>query len=387
MGWFLYLYPDMTTLWKIIIGAGAAIIALWSFWEAIHGIYQAWSDYGPRLHVVAHHWWASSPWRSTLSMAAIGALIVGGIFYIYASRTPHDQKRQANLSVPVGLPPETEKTIKSKLNRLPRLSMFVDGKLKDSQTWEMIEQFRSLFHDTGHQAENVELTQDYPTPGRGEIDIYLMDSPSPDLIDALTLICDGLGRKATFSKTLHGNDIRILIGPPGSPQPERILAPVAAASMPQGKIAWNFGQFLGMISGAFDKNIRGPQFRVTTFQAFGRNVWSSRIDKLTGYVEIDKTKERFPLLYNKDGRAVDLIQMPAIGSDEKTDVLCYFTHNKEDYGSSRATIEIDRFLKEFTPFTFVFSINGGAETRLPFSTEDCRAQVQTFMDYVNRPKH
>jgi hypothetical protein len=185
--------------------------------------------------------------------------------------------------------------------------------------------------------------------------------------------------------TLSRETVTKAEGPPGSPQPERILVPVAAASMPQGQIAWNFGQFLGMHSGTFDKNAPVPQFRITTFQAFGRNVWSSRIDKITGYVEIDKTKERFPLLYNKDGHAVDLIQMPAIGSDEKTEVLCYFTHPREDYGSWQG-IEPDAFLEEFTPFTFVFSINGGAETRLPFSTEECRAQIQIFMDYVNHSK-
>jgi hypothetical protein len=115
---------------------------------------------------------------------------------------------------------EVATAVESKLSRLPRLSMFVDGTLRDSQTWDIIEQFRRLFHKAGHQAENVELTRDYPTPERGEIAIYLMDNPSPDLVEALTMICNGSGRKATFSKTLRGNDIRILIGPPDSPQPD-----------------------------------------------------------------------------------------------------------------------------------------------------------------------
>jgi hypothetical protein len=163
------------------------------------------------------------------------------------------------------------------------------------------------------------------------------------------------------------------------------ISPPAAAMAVPGEIGWNFSSFLGMSSGAYDAGIPAPQFRVQTFQASGRNIWSSTITKIEGYVEIYKTGERFPLLFNKEGTPVDLAQMPPIENDERTAVVCYFSQSAER--SSWQGIEPDIFLDRYTPFTFVVSINGGEERKYPFSTENCRALIQSFIDSVSRPRN
>jgi len=159
--------------------------------------------------------------------------------------------------------------------------------------------------------------------------------------------------------------------------------PTAAMAIP-GEIGWNFSSFLGMSSGGFDPNKPGPQFRIQTFQSFGRNIWSSTITKIEGYVEIDGTGDRLPLLFNKEGKPVDLAQMPAVEIDERIAVVCYFTQDRSLWNGSWQGLEPNIFLDRYTPFTFVVSINGGKERKYPFSTEDCWALIQSFMD-SNKP--
>jgi hypothetical protein len=158
-----------------------------------------------------------------------------------------------------------------------------------------------------------------------------------------------------------------------------VSPPIAAMTVP-GEIGWNFSSFLGMSSGAFDPNKPAPQFRIQTFQSFGRNIWSSTITKIEGYIEIDRTGERLPLLINKEGKPVDLAQMPAIEIDERIAVVCYFTQDRSLWGGSWQGLEPSIFLARYTPFTFVVSINGGTERKYPFSSGDCRALIQSFMD-------
>src|SRR5205823_13166772 len=100
--------------------------------------------------------------------------------------------------------------------------------------------------------------------------------------------------------------------------------PTAAMAIP-GEIGWNFSSFLGMSSGAFDPNKPGPQFRIQTFQSFGRNIWSSTITKIEGYVEID----------------------------ERIAVVCYFTQDRSLWNGSWQGLEPNIFLDRYTPFTFV----------------------------------
>ncbi len=174
-----------------------------------------------------------------------------------------------------------------------------------------------------------------------------------------------------------------------TPRGEKSIAAVSppiAAGRVKGQISWNFSSFLGMSSGS-PTGAPDPQFIVQTFQAFGRNSWSSTITKITGYVEIDGTGERFPLLFNKEGAAVDLAQMPAIENDERTGVVCYFTQDRSLWGSWQGGIETNFFLTHYTPFTFVVSINGEEECKYPFSTEECRALIQSFIDGVLRRRN
>ncbi len=174
------------------------------------------------------------------------------------------------------------------------------------------------------------------------------------------------------------------------PVAEKSITPVSpptAATAVLGEIGWNFSGFLGMTSGAYDPGIPGPQFRVHTFQTSGRNVWSSTITKIEGYVEIDRTGERFPLLFNKAGKAVDLGQMAPVENDERTEVLCYFTQDRSKWDGSWQGIESNVFLDDYTPFTFVVSINGGEERKYPFSSENCRALIQSFIDGVLRRRN
>ena len=171
---------------------------------------------------------------------------------------------------------------------------------------------------------------------------------------------------------------------PGAEKSTAAVSPPKAAMAVPGEIGWNFSSFLGMSGGAFDAGIPAPQFRVQTFQAFGRNIWSSTITKIEGYVEIDATGERFSLLFNKEGTPVDLGQMPPIEIDERTQVVCYFTQDRSLWNGSWQGLEPNIFLDRYTPFTFVVSINGGKERKYPFSTEDCWALIQSFMD-SNKP--
>jgi hypothetical protein len=121
-----------------------------------------------------------------------------------------------------------------------------------------------------------------------------------------------------------------------TPRPETSIAaisPPKAALAVAGHVSWNFSSFLGMTSGS-PTGAPHPMFKVQTFQAFGRNAWSSKITKIEGYVQIDATGERFPLLFNKSGKAVDLGQMPPIENDERTEVLCYFTQDRSKWDGS-----------------------------------------------------
>lgn len=161
-----------------------------------------------------------------------------------------------------------------------------------------------------------------------------------------------------------------------------VSPPTAAMAIP-GEIGWNFSSFLGMSGGGTP----APQVRVQTFQAFGRNIWSSTITKIEGYVEIDGTGERFPLLFNKEGTPVDLEQMPPIEIDERAAVVCYFIQDRSLWGSWQGGIESNSFVNRYTPFTFVVSINGGKERKYPFSTENCRALIQSLIDRISRPKN
>ncbi len=176
---------------------------------------------------------------------------------------------------------------------------------------------------------------------------------------------------------------------PATPETEKSIAAVSppiAAGRVKGQISWNFSSFLGMSSGS-PTGAPDPQFIVQTFQAFGRNSWSSTITKITGYVEIDGTGERFPLLFNKEGTPVDLAQMPSIENDERINVVCFFTQDRSLWGSWQGGVETNSFLNHYTPFTFVVSINGGEESKYPFSTEDCRALIQSFKDGVLRRRN
>ena len=157
-------------------------------------------------------------------------------------------------------------------------------------------------------------------------------------------------------------------------------SPPAAAMAVPGEIGWNFSSFSGMSSGAFDPNKPAPQIRIQTLQSFGRNIWSSTITKIEGYVEIDGTGDRLPLLFNQEGKPVDLTQMPAIEIDERIAVVCYFTQDRSLWNGSWQGLEPNIFLDRYTPFTFVVSINGGKERKYPFPTEDCRVLIQSFID-------
>ena len=140
------------------------------------------------------------------------------------------------------------------------------------------------------------------------------------------------------------------------------------------------------ISGAYFGGEASPKCRVHTFQAFGRNSWSTPITKLAGQLEIDGTGEKFPLLFNKDGKPVDIKEMPPVGNDERVGVVCYFVRDQSLWGTSKGGIEANSFLGRYTPFTLVVSVNGEEETKYPFSTEDCRALIQSFVDEALRRK-
>jgi len=163
----------------------------------------------------------------------------------------------------------------------------------------------------------------------------------------------------------------------GSVQSVANFPPVGA-----GRINWNFGSFLGISCGGTPD----PQCRVQTFQALGRNGLPETITKIAGYVEIDATRDRFPLLLNKDGRAVDLELMLPLENDERVEVLCYFTHDRLRWDGSWPGVEPNWFLEHYTPFTFIVSINGGEKSKYQFSTEACRTLIQPHLDRVQSEK-
>lgn len=155
------------------------------------------------------------------------------------------------------------------------------------------------------------------------------------------------------------------------------LPPIGA-----GRVNWNFGSFLGISCGGTPN----PQCRVQTFQALGRNGSPSTITKIAGYVEINGSAERFPLLLNKDGRGVDLALMSPLEDDEPIQVFCYFTQDRSRWNGSWPGLEADWFVEHYTPFTFTVSINGGEESKYEFSTEACRTLIQPHLDRVHGRK-
>jgi hypothetical protein len=80
--------PEMNPFLKAVAWLAGAIIFVWALFDAIRGLWQTFNEYGPGVHAVLHHWWVSSPWRATLSVALLSAFLVGGAFYLFAKRPP-----------------------------------------------------------------------------------------------------------------------------------------------------------------------------------------------------------------------------------------------------------------------------------------------------------
>lgn len=78
----------MPTIFKLISWLVGGLVAIYAFIDAVRGYYRMYKEYGPNIHATVYHWWLSAPWRSTLSVAILGGLLIGIGFYFFASRPP-----------------------------------------------------------------------------------------------------------------------------------------------------------------------------------------------------------------------------------------------------------------------------------------------------------
>lgn len=119
-------------------------------------------------------------------------------------------------------------------------------------------------------------------------------------------------------------------------------------------ITWKMDYFLSM--GQW--NEKGSMvWRIRYFKAQGVNITNRPINKIDGYVEVDRTGERFPIKLSRDGNIVEANEMLALPPKEQVDIFIFFSNTIKDYSAWKG-FEPSEFMARYSPFTFITIFNG-----------------------------
>jgi hypothetical protein len=106
------------------------------------------------------------------------------------------------------------------------------------------------------------------------------------------------------------------------------------------------------------------------------NTSDAPIRAIDGYVQLDRSSERFPLMLNRNGVLVPPSTLEVLPLHEEVAFCVAFS---EDWATTQ--VEEDRFLRDFAPFTLYVTADGHQSTHV-FSRERCQAVFRAWWDGV-----
>jgi hypothetical protein len=143
-------------------------------------------------------------------------------------------------------------------------------------------------------------------------------------------------------------------------------------------ITWSFDNnpsayFLGMSGGPEAAGV------VSSFQATGHNNLETLIERVSGYLLVDRNNNKYPLYLVINGTIVKPEETNGIppGADFTIAIPFYIQNRQEQY------IEALKFLSDFPPFTFVFEYDGNTYKRR-FTRDEVKLLIMRFADDINR---
>ncbi len=135
-------------------------------------------------------------------------------------------------------------------------------------------------------------------------------------------------------------------------------------------VKWTFDHFLSM----GQLNEKGSMvWRIRCFNIQGINITDRPIKKIDGYIEVDRTGERFPIKLTKDGNIVEASHMLALPPNEQIDIFVFFSNTIKDYSAWKG-FEPSEFVARYCPFTFITILNG-KQYKHRFSMEHIKAFI------------
>lgn len=117
-------------------------------------------------------------------------------------------------------------------------------------------------------------------------------------------------------------------------------------------IIWKMDRFLFL-----EFNNKGMVHRIRKFGINGVNITSSPIKKMDGYIEVDRTGERFPIKLHRDGNIVEVDELLALPPDEQIGISVFFSNTIKDYSAWKG-FEPSEFIDRYAPFTFITIFSG-----------------------------
>ncbi len=137
---------------------------------------------------------------------------------------------------------------------------------------------------------------------------------------------------------------------------------------------WKFDGFLGMNGKGVDSD--NPVYSITSFQAVAYNSLNRAVTDVSGFVEVDSTKEKFPMYINRNGNPVPSETLFSIPSKEKLSICAFFGKDIESFSSFKG-IEPSVFKGRYIPFTFVVIVED-KEFRYSFKEKRITKLIDSF---------
>ena len=116
------------------------------------------------------------------------------------------------------------------------------------------------------------------------------------------------------------------------------------------------------------------EITISGFQAKLINTGDKPIKDISGFIQIDKNDNRFPLRLNKNGHIVDTGELSVLPLYDKLGIAVPFV----ELGGSEVILESD-FLSNYTPFTLFINVDG-VESTHRFLHKDIKSQVARYHD-------
>ena len=142
---------------------------------------------------------------------------------------------------------------------------------------------------------------------------------------------------------------------PQTPQPRHPGRPTPAPKV-AGDITWmseSYPQYsygLLWMQGETDK-----PFVIMAFTDHARSNVRTNIRSISDYVILDKSGKLYPIYFNVEGTMVDPKDVDSIPPGAVFDIIAPFVPRPRDI---KEGIQTDKFIKDFTPLTFVFNYDG-----------------------------